>query len=136
MILSAEELGILEYLKSWSGKFIPMIEISRRAAGRRRFEEEPHWAKGLVSRLVDAKLVEVNERGHYRVGDTSSLDPDGDTPAVESAAQAASAPPDNENYFPSAAAAATQFETTQWFSPEIAAILKRSAKKSADPPPG
>src|SRR5277367_2457936 len=67
MHLSSDELEILEYLKSWKGTSVSMIEICRCAGGRQRFRENPHWAKGLMSRLVDEQLVEVNERGHYCV---------------------------------------------------------------------
>ena len=67
MILSAEALDIIAYLKTASGKFVSMPEISRRAGGRRRFEESAGWAKNLMSPLLDAGLIEVNARGHYRV---------------------------------------------------------------------
>ena len=43
------------------------MEISRRAGGRRRFEESRGWARNLMSSLLDARLIEVNARGHYRV---------------------------------------------------------------------
>jgi hypothetical protein len=65
MILSSNELEILDYLKSWPGKFVPLGEISRRAGGRQRFQEDSNWAKGLMARLVEAGLVKINERGHY-----------------------------------------------------------------------
>ncbi len=66
MILSADESEILDYLKSWKGTSVPMAEISRCAGGRRKFRNTPDWAKGLMARLVEAKLIEVNDRGHYR----------------------------------------------------------------------
>jgi hypothetical protein len=71
MILSSESLEIISYLKTAPGKFVSLPEISRRAGGRRRFEELPGWAKNLMSPLVDAKLVEVNARGHYRVASSA-----------------------------------------------------------------
>ena len=67
MMLSAEALEIINYLKTAEGKFFSLSEISRRAGGRRRFEESPGWAKGLVGPLLEAGLIEVNPRGHYRV---------------------------------------------------------------------
>ena len=66
MILNAEALEIIAYLKTAPNKFVSILEISRRAGGRRRFEESPNWAKNLVSPLVEAGLLEVNARGHYR----------------------------------------------------------------------
>ena len=67
MILSAEASEIVAYLKTANGKFVNLAEISRRAGGKRRFEEKPDWAKNHMSPLVDAGLLEVNARGHYRV---------------------------------------------------------------------
>src|SRR5215510_10854723 len=66
MIQCAEALEIIAYLKTAPNKFVSMLEISRRAAGRRRFEESPNWAKNLISPLVEAGILEVNARGHYR----------------------------------------------------------------------
>jgi hypothetical protein len=67
MILNAEALEVLSFLKSTPGQFVSMRAISIRAGGRRRFEESPGWAKGLMSPLVEAGLVEMNDRGHYRM---------------------------------------------------------------------
>jgi hypothetical protein len=67
MMFSCDELEILEYLKSWKGTWVPMLEIARCAGGRRKFRESPNWARGLMARMMEAKLVEVNDRGHYRI---------------------------------------------------------------------
>jgi hypothetical protein len=67
MTLSAEALEIIDYLKTDPGRFVSLLEISRRAGGRRRFEESRSWARNLMSSLLDAGLIEVNPRGHYRV---------------------------------------------------------------------
>ncbi len=67
MILSAEASEIVSYLKTAPGKFVSQAEISRRAGGKQRFQESPSWAKNLLTLLVDAKMIEVNARGHYRV---------------------------------------------------------------------
>jgi hypothetical protein len=139
MILSAEELEILEYLKGYGGKYIPMVEICRRAGGRQRFSESPQWAHGLVQRLVDAHMVEVNERGHYRVPEqekpqaaTSTSVTTTDQTAVVAEdffPGAAPAPASDmivdENYF----APPEQEDDKQWVSPHIAQILRKSGKK-------
>ena len=67
MILNAEALDIIAYLKTAPNKFVSLLEISRRAGGRRRFEEAPNWARNLMTPLVEAGVLEVNARGHYRV---------------------------------------------------------------------
>src|SRR5690348_8093234 len=66
MIENADALEIIAYLKTAPNKFVSMLEISRRASGRRRFEESPNWAKNLMLPLVEAGLIEMNARGHYR----------------------------------------------------------------------
>jgi hypothetical protein len=66
MILSSDELEILEYLKSWRGEPVSMVAICRCASNRTKFKEDPNWAKPLMSRLVEKRLVYVDDRGHYR----------------------------------------------------------------------
>ena len=104
MILSAEAAEIIAYLKTANGKYVNIAEISRRAGGKRRFEDKPDWAKYLMSPLVDAGMIEVNSRGHYRVP------PSGQPQAQPQAAAkpAAPAPPSKQrgkvlgdDYFPS-----------------------------------
>jgi len=122
MILSSDELDILGYLKSWNGKFVTLIEICRSASGRQRFRETPQWARPLMTRLVDMKLAEVNERGHYRA-------------VVEEEAKAAVV---GDDYFPAPqqpAPAATEPsrpaipEHKRWISPQLSSILNNSGKK-------
>jgi len=66
MTLSAEASDILDYLKTASGRFVSLPEISRRAGGRQRFEASRGWAKMLLPSLLEAGLIEINERGHCR----------------------------------------------------------------------
>jgi hypothetical protein len=65
MVFNSDEIEIIEYLKSWKGEFVSVAEICRRAGGKRKFEQEPNWAKLMMARLVDAGVVEVNDRGHF-----------------------------------------------------------------------
>lgn len=66
MVLSSDELEILTYLKSWNGEFVNVVDISRSCGSRERFKEFRYWAGSYMSRLIEANLVEVNERGHFR----------------------------------------------------------------------
>lgn len=52
-----------------------MPQISRCAAGRRRFEVSPSWAKNQMAPLLDAGLVEINARGHYCVPNLANAVP-------------------------------------------------------------
>ena len=125
MILSSDELEILDYLKSWKGKFVTMMEISRSAGGRRKFREDEHWAKPLMARLVESHLIEVNERGHYKVvpekqetagGTAENYFPEPKTPGLI-----------GEDYFPTIPQ--TDKVPERWVSPQVAQILKRAGKQ-------
>jgi len=137
MTLSSDELEILEYLKSWKGNSISMVEICRCAGGRRKFRESPHWARPLMARLVESHLIEVNDRGHYRFNVPETAQP------VENVAPVN----ENENYFPTPKqqsqgvvgdnyfSSSTQAETesderlSRWISPQMGDILRKSGKK-------
>jgi hypothetical protein len=135
MILSSDELEVLDYLKSWNGKFVTMVEICRCAGGRKKFREDAHWAKCLMSRLVDARMVEVNERGHYRVVSDEPVAKKqvvgvlGDDYFPKPRAQGLV----GEDYFPAASNAESETETEpagdRWISPQMAQILKQAGKK-------
>ena len=129
---SSDELEIIEYLKSWDGKFLSLVDIARNASGRQKFRDTPNWANGLMGRLIDAKLVEANDRGHYRyIGDTK--------PAATKAKFTLPPKPQSnqtativgDNYFP--AAESPDAPTPRWVSPQIEALLKQSGKKIPDP---
>lgn len=72
MVLNADSIEVLNFLKSIPGQFVALRAIARQAGGRRRFEESPGWANGLMRPLVDAGLIEINDRGHYRYKDKES----------------------------------------------------------------
>jgi len=86
MILSSEELEIVAYLNSCPRQFVSMAEINRRAGGKSRFNKSQVWARGLLSRLVEAGLIEVDEQGHYRAGGVQPTAPSeaGSAPATHS----------------------------------------------------
>jgi hypothetical protein len=97
MTLSAEALDILAYLKTDSGRFFSMAEISRRAGGRQRFEESPGWARRLLPQLLEANLVETNPRGHYRFFATAQPT----APAISTVAPPKRRAIVGDDYFPS-----------------------------------
>jgi hypothetical protein len=141
MVLNSDELEVLDYLKGHKGKFVPVMEICRRAGGRNKFHDNPNWARTLMSRLIDAKFVEANERGHYRIVEqnkpkslprmnetpqfTGSMLVDEDYfPVVGSAPAPQSKFVVDENYFPPAEAADAQPE--RWSSD----IVKKTGRKT------
>ena len=135
LILSADELEILEFLKTLNGKFVSMLEICRRAGGRRKYKEAPAWAQPLLSRLVEAKITQVNDRGHYRVPLDSKAG--GKQPArhhspyFRKAHQANTKPMViGDNFFPSAETSSTSNDDTSfWVSPEMLKKLKEEKAK-------
>jgi len=129
MILSSDELEILEYLKSFGGKYVTMVEICRSAGGRRKFRESPNWAKPLMSHLVDSGNISVNERGHYCWIDLANPPKPGLPFPLPTRlpAQSKTAVIVGDDYFP--ATESNEVEQARWMSPQIAEILKRSGKK-------
>jgi hypothetical protein len=131
MILSCDELEILDYLRLWPEKFVPLGEICRRAGGRRKFREDPNWARSLMSRLVDSGLVKVNERGHYLIARDEKSAP----PARKHHAPQKPAPPlkscvvVGDDYFPSLEAEPVSI------SKPVAAPAKKPSSPAQKPAP-
>jgi hypothetical protein len=65
--MDPDETYICTYLKSLPGQFISRREICRRAAGRKRFRDDPAWAAPILVRLVEKKILESDSTGHYRL---------------------------------------------------------------------
>ncbi len=102
MILSAEALDIMAYLNTAPGKFVSMSEICRRAAGRRKFENSPGWAKNFMAPLLEAGLVQVNARGHFRVTETAKPKPLAHAKPAAAPRQPIRGKILGDNYFPAA----------------------------------
>jgi hypothetical protein len=69
--MDADELDVVTYLKSWGSQFVSGREIARRAAGKRRFQQDPNWAVPILSRLLDLKIIESDSMAHYRLAPES-----------------------------------------------------------------
>jgi hypothetical protein len=65
--MDADERQIYHFLKSFGNEFIGAKEIARRAAGKKRFYEDPEWAKVLLMRMAERGIVEGDTTGRYRV---------------------------------------------------------------------
>ncbi len=148
MNLSADEIEILDYLKSWKGSYVSLVEVCRSAGGRQRFKDSPNWANPFMSRLVEANLAEGNDRGHFRYVEQetapapkpASAAPQNDAAIVgddyfptDATAEASGAAPQKDDtivgddYFPSAAS--DDEEQKRWIAPHIAEILRNAGKK-------
>ncbi len=65
--MSSDEREIFNYLQTWNGEFINAKEISRRAGTKRRYHEDPDWAKPILLTMVDNGLLEKDLNGRFRV---------------------------------------------------------------------
>ena len=65
--MDSDEREVFEYLKGWPKHFVSAKEICVRAAGKRRYREDPNWAFPVLSRLLEEDLIESDSLGHYRV---------------------------------------------------------------------
>jgi len=65
--MDADERDICLYLKGWSGQFVSVAEITRRAGGIRRGRQEPNWALPVLTRLLEQGILEADSTGHYRL---------------------------------------------------------------------
>jgi hypothetical protein len=66
--VDSDESDICNFLGSCGDQFVSALEISRRAANRKRFREEPRWAIQAIHRLIDQKVIESDGAGRYRLG--------------------------------------------------------------------
>ena len=65
--MTYEELAIMNFLRGAPESYIARREIARKALKRAVFDENPHWADAPLASLVDQRLVEQNESGHYKI---------------------------------------------------------------------
>lgn len=65
--MDADETEIYQFLKSWGGEFVGGKEIARRAGGKRKYNENPDWAKPVLLRMAERGILEASPMGHYRV---------------------------------------------------------------------
>jgi len=65
--MDADEREIIQFLKPFGEQWVNAKEIARRAGGRKRFNEDPHWAKPVLQRLKERNVVDGDELGRYRI---------------------------------------------------------------------
>jgi hypothetical protein len=65
--MDADQNAICLFLKTWPGQFISRREICRRAGGKWRFREDENWAVPVLQRMVEDRIVEADDSGHFRL---------------------------------------------------------------------
>jgi predicted transcriptional regulator of viral defense system len=65
--MDSEEHEIFYFLKTWGEEFVSAKEIARRASGKKKFYENPEWAKPLLMRMAERGVLESDTSGRYRI---------------------------------------------------------------------
>lgn len=65
--MDTDEREIFQFLKSWGSDFTSAMEICRRAGSKRKFHEDPNWAKPILQRMEERGILESDLSGRYRV---------------------------------------------------------------------
>jgi hypothetical protein len=65
--MDTDEREIFQFLKTWGSDFTNAMEICRRAGSKKRFHEDPSWAKPILWRMSERGILEVDTQGRYRV---------------------------------------------------------------------
>ena len=70
--MDSEEREIFQFLQTWGSEFVSYREIARRAAGKKKFHENPDWAKPLLTRMQERGILTSDALGRYRVKPVAS----------------------------------------------------------------
>lgn len=62
-----DERLICDFLKAYAGQHVSARVIARRVGGRRRYLEDPQWARPVLAGLVEKGLLETDAQDHYRL---------------------------------------------------------------------
>lgn len=65
--MDSEERDIFQFLKSRGSDFVSSAEIARRAGGKKKFYDDPDWAKPILFRMQERGVLEYNALGQYRI---------------------------------------------------------------------
>jgi hypothetical protein len=72
--MDADEREIIEFLKTFGEGWVSAKEVCRRAGGKKRFYEDNNWARPILQRLMERRLLEVDLMGRFRVRPESKKD--------------------------------------------------------------
>jgi len=65
--MDTDERDIFQFLKTWGVEFTNAKEVARRAASKKRFYDDPEWAKPILMRMADRGILESDVQGRYRI---------------------------------------------------------------------
>lgn len=73
--MDADQTEICLFLRSWPGQFVSRKEICRRAGGKWRYREDENWATPALQRMLEQRIVEADDTGHFRLMKHGPTDP-------------------------------------------------------------
>jgi len=65
--MDTDERDIFQFLKTWGADFTNAKEVARRATSKKRFYEDPDWAKPILMRMTERGILESDVQGRYRI---------------------------------------------------------------------
>ena len=65
--MDGDEREIFYFLKSRGDEFVNAKEVARRAGGKKRFFDDPEWARLVLVRMTERGILESDSLGRYRV---------------------------------------------------------------------
>jgi hypothetical protein len=65
--MDADEREIFHFLKTWGTEFVGAVEIARRAGNKKKFYDDPDWAKPVLLRMAERGILENDVMGRYRI---------------------------------------------------------------------
>ena len=65
--MDSDEREIFQFLKNRGADYVNGTEICRRAGGKRKFHEDPNWAKPILLRMEERGIIESDSQGRFRI---------------------------------------------------------------------
>jgi hypothetical protein len=67
LVMDADEREIFDYLKASGEEWVNAKEICRRAGGKRKFSEDPSWARPILQRMKERRILEADMASRFRI---------------------------------------------------------------------
>lgn len=61
--MDTDERDIFQFLKTWGTEFTNAKEVARRAGNKKRFYEDPDWARPILLRMAERGILEGDVQG-------------------------------------------------------------------------
>ena len=72
--MDGDERDIFQFLKTRGTEFVGAMEIARRAGNKKKFYQDPDWAKVVLMRMGERGILESDSQGRYRIKPVSRKD--------------------------------------------------------------